>query len=103
MIRLMPADTLPSASPPSMPVTPPRRTNSLPPPKSSGARPTKTCPSFGAFNKGFRRAADERLGIFLAHKVLPSRRTGELDYLDRRTTAFTPSGASTDDARQRKP
>src|SRR5215472_378212 len=59
MIRLMPAAILRSASPPSMPAIPPKRTNSLPPPRSSGARPTRICRSFGAFKKDFPPAADE--------------------------------------------
>lgn len=38
-----------------------------------------------------------RGGIFLANSVLPARHTGELEYLGRRTTQFTPSGAYGDD------
>ncbi len=36
-------------------------------------------------------------GIFLANNVLPSQHTSDLDYLGRRTTTFTPSGAYGDD------
>ena len=36
-------------------------------------------------------------GIFLANNVLPAQHTSDLDYLGRRTTAFTPSGAYGDD------
>jgi len=36
-------------------------------------------------------------GIFLANNVLPAQHTGDLDYLGRRTTTFTPSGAYGDD------
>jgi hypothetical protein len=36
-------------------------------------------------------------GIFLANNVLPSQHTADLEYLGRRTTAFTPSGAYGDD------
>src|SRR5438876_1217038 len=54
----MPAAILPSALRPSMPATPLERANNLPPPGSSGARPTKTCPSCGAFKKDFPRAAE---------------------------------------------
>ena len=36
-------------------------------------------------------------GIFLANNVLPAQHTGDLEYLGRRTTAFTPSGAYGDD------
>lgn len=36
-------------------------------------------------------------GIFLANNVLPAQHTGVLEYLGRRTTAFTPSGAYGDD------
>jgi len=36
-------------------------------------------------------------GIFLANNVLPAQHTGDLTYLGRRTTAFTPSGAYGDD------
>jgi SAM-dependent methyltransferase len=38
-----------------------------------------------------------RGGIFLANNVLPSQHTGDLEFLGRRTTAFTPSGAYGDD------
>ena len=38
-----------------------------------------------------------RGGIFLANNVLPAQHTGDLDYLGRRTTAFTPGGAYGDD------
>src|SRR5215472_836791 len=59
MIRPMPAAILRSASPPSMPAIPPRRTNSLPTPRSFGARPTRICLSFGAFKRDFPPGADE--------------------------------------------
>jgi hypothetical protein len=36
-------------------------------------------------------------GIFLANNVLPAQHVGDLEYLGRRTTAFTPSGAYGDD------
>ncbi len=36
-------------------------------------------------------------GIFLANNVLPAQHTGDLEYLGRRTTTFTPSGAYGDD------
>ncbi len=36
-------------------------------------------------------------GIFLANNVLPAQHVSELEYLGRRTTAFTPSGAYGDD------
>lgn len=36
-------------------------------------------------------------GIFLANNVLPAQHTNDLDYLGRRTTSFTPSGAYGDD------
>jgi predicted TPR repeat methyltransferase len=36
-------------------------------------------------------------GIFLANNVLPAQHTTDLDYLGRRTTAFTPGGAYGDD------
>ena len=36
-------------------------------------------------------------GIFLANNVLPAQHTGDLTYLGRRTTSFTPSGAYGDD------
>ena len=36
-------------------------------------------------------------GIFLANNVLPAQHTNDLEYLGRRTTAFTPSGAYGDD------
>lgn len=36
-------------------------------------------------------------GIFLANNVLPAQHTGDLEYLGRRTTAFTPGGAYGDD------
>ena len=36
-------------------------------------------------------------GIFLANNVLPAQHTSDLEYLGRRTTAFTPSGAYGDD------
>jgi len=39
----------------------------------------------------------DRGGIFLANNVLPSQHTGGLEYLGRRTTPFTPSGAYGDD------
>jgi len=38
-----------------------------------------------------------RGGIFLANNVLPAQHTNDLEYLGRRTTAFTPSGAYGDD------
>ncbi|HEV2197226.1 MAG TPA: class I SAM-dependent methyltransferase [Candidatus Acidoferrum sp.] len=38
-----------------------------------------------------------RGGIFLANNVLPAQHTSDLEYLGRRTTAFTPSGAYGDD------
>jgi hypothetical protein len=36
-------------------------------------------------------------GIFLANNVLPAQHTNDLEYLGRRTTAYTPSGAYGDD------
>lgn len=36
-------------------------------------------------------------GIFLANNILPAQHTSDLEYLGRRTTAFTPSGAYGDD------
>ena len=36
-------------------------------------------------------------GVFLANNVLPAQHTGDLEYLGRRTTTFTPSGAYGDD------
>lgn len=36
-------------------------------------------------------------GLFLANNVLPAQHTGDLEYLGRRTTAFTPNGAYGDD------
>lgn len=36
-------------------------------------------------------------GILLANNVLPAQHTGDIEYLGRRTTAFTPSGAYGDD------
>ncbi|HKW63178.1 MAG TPA: class I SAM-dependent methyltransferase [Candidatus Acidoferrum sp.] len=38
-----------------------------------------------------------RGGIFLANNVLPAQHTNDLEYLGRRTTTFTPSGAYGDD------
>jgi hypothetical protein len=38
-----------------------------------------------------------RGGIFLANNVLPAQHTSDLEYLGRRTTAFTPNGAYGDD------
>ena len=38
-----------------------------------------------------------RGGIFLANNVLPAQHTSDLEYLGRRTTAFTPGGAYGDD------
>lgn len=38
-----------------------------------------------------------RGGVFLANNVLPAQHTGDLEYLGRRTTAFTPGGAYGDD------
>ena len=36
-------------------------------------------------------------GIFLANNVLPAQHTNDLEYLGRRTTAYTPTGAYGDD------
>ena len=36
-------------------------------------------------------------GVFLANNVLPAQHTADLEYLGRRTTTFTPSGAYGDD------